>query len=112
MSNPRAGYNSYRTVTTHGRYIADHNHILFSASNIYIEHPALGLGERMNCPKCGKEMEHGFQRAESFIGGVKWMPERSSKSLGLESLAKPDPMGFCYLEGYRCRDCHNLLVQY
>jgi hypothetical protein len=66
----------------------------------------------MNCPKCGKEMEHGFVRSESFIGGVKWMAEKSSKSLGLEGLAKPDALGFCFMEGFRCRDCRSIVIQY
>ena len=66
----------------------------------------------MNCPKCSKEMEHGYLRAESFIGGVKWMPEKTSKTLGLESLVKPDALGFCFIEGFRCRECHNLVLQY
>jgi hypothetical protein len=66
----------------------------------------------MNCPNCTKEMEHGYLRAESFIGGVKWMPEKSSKTLGLEGLAKPDALGFCFLEGSRCRECHYIVLQY
>jgi hypothetical protein len=88
-------------------------YILFLLRNIYklLPHNTCGV-KGMNCPKCGKEMEHGFQRAESFLGGVKWMAERSSKSMGLESLAKPDSLGFCFLEGYRCRDCHSIVVQY
>ncbi|NLT36892.1 MAG: hypothetical protein GXX95_01865 [Methanomassiliicoccus sp.] len=65
----------------------------------------------MNCPNCGKEMEHGFVRAESFIGGVKWMTEVSSKSLGLESIAKPNSLGFCFMEGDRCKECHKILIQ-
>lgn len=65
----------------------------------------------VNCPNCGKEMEHGFLRAESFIGGVKWMTEVSSKSLGLESLAKPNAMGFCFLEGDRCKECRKIVLQ-
>jgi hypothetical protein len=66
----------------------------------------------MNCPDCGKAMEHGFLRAESFIGGIKWMPEKSTKSLGLESVVKPDAVGFCFIEGERCPVCRCLVMRY
>ena len=66
----------------------------------------------MNCPNCGKEMEKGFVRAESFIAGGKWMNEKTNKTLGLESLAKPDALGFCFIEGHRCWDCHFVVLKY
>jgi hypothetical protein len=66
----------------------------------------------MICPKCTKEMEQGFVRAESFIGGVKWMAERSTKTLGLEYVARPDSLGFCFLEGHRCPECRCIVIQY
>ncbi len=50
-------------------------------------------------------MEDGYLRAESFIGGVKWMRERSSKSLGVESIAKPDSLGFVFIRANRCKEC-------
>jgi ssDNA-binding Zn-finger/Zn-ribbon topoisomerase 1 len=66
----------------------------------------------MNCPRCGKDMEHGYIRAESFIGGIKWMREKSTKSLGLETVAKPDMLGFVFIEGFRCPECRLICSQY
>ncbi len=87
--------------------------ILFADTNMFKRvcgYP--GELEGMNCPKCAKEMESGFVRAESFIGGVKWMKEKSNRSLGLEGIAKPDSLGFCFMQGYRCPECRYVIIQY
>lgn len=66
----------------------------------------------MNCPECGMEMELGLLRAESFMGGVKWVKDKSRKSPGKETVSKPDTYGYCYLEGFRCEICHQIIVKY
>jgi len=64
------------------------------------------------CPICGKPMERGVLAAESFVGGAKWMKERSRLALGGEHLVKPDAWGNVYFDGYRCPSCKILALSY
>ena len=65
-----------------------------------------------SCPVCGRPMEKGLLAAESFVGGVKWVKERTRLALGGESLAPPDRWGNVYLDGFRCTGCRILALSY
>lgn len=57
-------------------------------------------------------MEHGFLRAESFIGGAKWAVKRTLLGAGGEPIAGTDSGGNVYIEGFRCRGCRYLSLHY
>ncbi len=57
-------------------------------------------------------MEKGVLAAESFVGGAKWVKERTRLALGGEGLAPPDRGGNVYLDGFRCGACRILALSY
>lgn len=65
-----------------------------------------------NCPNCAKPMAPGFLGSESFSGGSKWFLERTRLAFGGEELAKPNAFSMVYIPGFRCRECHTLLLRY
>ena len=65
-----------------------------------------------DCPKCGKQMAPGFLGSESFVSGSKWFLERTRLAFGGEEIAKPNAFSMVYIEGFRCRDCRVLHLQY
>ena len=74
--------------------------------------PARATPAAPACPVCGKAMEKGLLAAESFVGGAKWVKERTRLALGGESLAPPDRWGNVYLDGFRCTGCRILALSY
>jgi len=65
----------------------------------------------MKCPKCGGEMDSGQLRAESFMGGAKWLDSDSDKIVK-EEIARPGPWGYVRLFGFRCESCKVLCLSY
>jgi hypothetical protein len=65
----------------------------------------------MNCPKCGKEMEPGILRSESFIDGAKWLPTGTGRR-GKEAIAGSDLLGYVKIPGFRCAACRTLMLEY
>ncbi len=66
----------------------------------------------MNCPQCNGPMESGYLRAESFIDGAKWTTKKTLLAIGGERIKGTDAGGNVYLEGFRCRSCRILSLQY
>ncbi|MBI4415794.1 MAG: hypothetical protein HY557_02280 [Euryarchaeota archaeon] len=64
------------------------------------------------CPSCGKPMERGFLVAESLIGGAKWVEKKTRLAIRGSPVASADRWGNVYLSGFRCPDCHRLLLAY
>ena len=57
-------------------------------------------------------MQQGYLVTESYIGGAKWMEEKTRLALGGEPLAPPDRWGNVYFAGLRCTDCRLLTLRY
>ena len=64
------------------------------------------------CPRCGQRMEPGVLGAESLVGGAKWMRKRSRLAIGGEGLSSPHTWGNVYFDGFRCRSCRVLVLEY
>ena len=71
-----------------------------------------GREDIARCPRCGERMEPGVLGAESLVGGAKWMRKRSRLAIGGEGLASPDTWGNVYFDGFRCRSCRVLVLEY
>ncbi|HEY3421087.1 MAG TPA: PF20097 family protein [Methanomassiliicoccales archaeon] len=65
----------------------------------------------MKCPICGKEMEPGMMRTDSFLGGAKWLGQPYNRS-NKHTLASPDWLGYIKMYGFRCADCRQLVLNY
>jgi hypothetical protein len=57
-------------------------------------------------------MEPGFLVAESFMGGAKWMRQRTRLAIGGGSVGRPDGLGNVYIQGFRCAACRHLSLDY
>lgn len=82
------------------------------ASSPAAQAPAPATPMAPSCPVCGKPMEKGLLAAESFVGGAKWVKERTRLALGGEPLVPPDRWGNVYLDGFRCTACRILALTY
>ncbi len=74
-------------------------------------------GDGRTCPDCGEGMEHGFLAGASHpvFGGLRWFQEERFHFtyFGGEELVPSAWLNAnTYMEGYRCRRCHNLLLRY
>jgi hypothetical protein len=65
----------------------------------------------MKCPSCGRKMESGILRTESFLGGAKWLglPHDGNRKL---TIADPDWMGYVKISGFRCDNCRQMILNY
>lgn len=70
------------------------------------------MGVMFNCPNCGKPMESGFLGTESVFTEVAWFKEKTIFGTGGESLDLKGKLSMTYVEGYRCKDCRNLILKY
>ena len=57
-------------------------------------------------------MEPGFLVAESYVGGAKWVHEKTILAIGGEKVAKTDGAGNVYIRGFRCATCRHLALYY
>ncbi|MCJ7516432.1 MAG: PF20097 family protein [Methanomassiliicoccales archaeon] len=74
----------------------------------------------MICPKCGKEMEPGYVSGWTYSGfslwqakalgfGVDWYTKDNKET---ERLRKASWGGEVKIDGFRCKDCRTLVLQY
>jgi hypothetical protein len=70
-----------------------------------------GKWKGMKCPHCGKEMEQGTLRSESFIDGAKWLPLAEGRR-GKQAIAGTDLLGYVKISGFRCAECRTLVLDY
>ncbi len=74
----------------------------------------------MKCPKCEKEMEHGYLNAASdpipsgcATINATWEVEKNSFGSSEDMIALPeDGYGSFVIEGMRCTGCRVLLLSY
>ena len=56
-------------------------------------------------------MEPGMMRADSFFGGAKWLGLPYSRT-NKHTIVNPDWLGYIKIPGFRCADCHQLVLNY
>ncbi|HEX9341737.1 MAG TPA: PF20097 family protein [Thermoplasmata archaeon] len=66
----------------------------------------------VNCPQCGRPMESGYLRTESFIDGAKWTTKKTVLGLGGERIKGTNAGGNVYLDGFRCASCRILSLRH
>ena len=65
----------------------------------------------MNCPKCGKIMEHGLVQASTLTWvrkkhKISLLPKKGEVMLGRSI------MGYCAIPSHICKDCKTVLMDY
>jgi hypothetical protein len=70
----------------------------------------------MKCPKCGKEMEHGFLNLPS-MENLEWHDRKNEMSmlprdLKIDILIEPSPWNGYQIEGDRCIEDQILVLEY